>query len=60
MHKDSVVDYPTGHSVDDYRYICIRKLVSFLTQFLTALVNKSNAWWQRGNGLSILTVKSAG
>ena len=41
MHKDSVVDYPTGHSVDDYRSICIRKLVSFLTQFLTALANKT-------------------
>src|SRR5262249_2949379 len=46
-HKDSVVDYPTGHSGDDYRSICNRKLISFLAQLLAPLVNKSNAWWQR-------------
>src|SRR5262245_48288371 len=47
IHKNSVVDYPTGYSVDDYRSVRNRKLISLLTQFLTTLVNKSNAWWQR-------------
>src|SRR4030095_4215491 len=45
--KNSVVDYPTSYSVDDYRAVGNRKHISFLAQFLAPLVNKSNAWWQR-------------
>jgi hypothetical protein len=46
-HKNFVVDYPTSHSVDDYRSVCNRKLISLLTAFPISPVNKSSAWWQR-------------
>src|SRR4029078_3408612 len=46
-NKNSVVDYPTSYSVDDYRSVCNRKHISFLVQFLAPPVNKSSARWQR-------------
>src|SRR6266513_4782721 len=47
MHKNFVVDNSTGYSIDDYRSVCYRELISLLTRFLTALVNKSSPWLQR-------------
>jgi hypothetical protein len=41
------VDNSTGYSIDDYRSVCYRELISLLTPFLTALVNKSSPWLQR-------------
>jgi hypothetical protein len=34
------VNYPTGHSINDYRSVCNRKHISLLTAFLRAFVNK--------------------
>src|SRR6476620_2792861 len=47
MHKNSVVDNPTGYSIDDHRSVCNREHISELTAFLNALVNKSSPWLQR-------------
>ena len=45
--KNSVVNYPTGHSVDYQGSVCNRELISLLKAFPFSSVNKSDAWWQR-------------
>src|SRR5262245_61743275 len=45
--KDSVVDYPAGHSGYDYCVVRNRELISLLTAFPVSPVNKSNARRQR-------------
>src|SRR5438128_12091870 len=45
--KNSVVNYPTGHSADYQGSVCNRELISLLKAFPFSSVNKSDAWWQR-------------
>src|SRR5262245_34830125 len=47
IHKNFVMDDPAGYSINNYRSVCNRELISELTPFLNPLIDENSARFYR-------------